>query len=329
MNRRLIFSDWISEPVEKRFQPFSHGLHMSADSYTNSRRIYGRGDFAWGKRTYVMGIINVSPESFSGDAVTDVEAAVAQGKRFVEEGADILDVGGESTRPAVSATVEARVSGAIPGKGAAALPAEVEAHRVIPVIRRLAQEVAVPISVDTYKSQVARQAVEVGATMINDVWGLKADADLARVAAEHDVPIVLMHNQANTEYEDLMADITASLKTSIELAVDAGMSHHRIILDPGFGFGKLPVHNLELLRRLAELKPLGYPILMGTSRKSTIGRVLGLPVNERVEGTAATIAIAISHGADIIRVHDVKAMVRVARMTDAIVRGWASEPADM
>jgi dihydropteroate synthase len=302
---------------------------MSADSYINSRRFSGRGEFAWGKRTYVMGIINVSPESFSGDAVTDVEAAVAQGIRMVEEGADILDVGGESTRPAVSARVEARVSSAIPGKGATALPVEVEVHRVIPVIRRLAQEVAVPISVDTYKSQVARHAIEAGATIINDVWGLKADADLARVAAEHDVPIVLMHNQANTEYEDLMVDITTSLKTSIDLAVDAGVGHRRIILDPGFGFGKLPVHNLELLRRLAELKPLGYPILMGTSRKSTIGQVLGLPLNERLEGTAATIAIAISNGADIMRVHDVKAMVRVARMTDAIVRGGPSKPTDI
>ena len=302
---------------------------MSADSYINSRRFSGRGEFAWGKRTYVMGIINVSPESFSGDAVTDVEAAVAQGIRMVEEGADILDVGGESTRPAVSARVEARVSSAIPGKGATALPVEVEVHRVIPVIRRLAQEVAVPISVDTYKSQVARHAIEAGATIINDVWGLKADADLARVAAEHDVPIVLMHNQANTEYEDLMVDITTSLKTSIDLAVDAGVGHRRIILDPGFGFGKLPVHNLELLRRLAELKPLGYPILMGTSRKSTIGQVLGLPLNARLEGTAATIAIAISNGADIMRVHDVKAMVRVARMTDAIVRGGPSKPTDI
>lgn len=302
---------------------------MRADSYINSNRFSGSGEFAWGKRTYVMGIINISPESFSGDAATDVKAAVAQGIRMVEEGADILDVGGESTRPAVSARVEARVTGAIPSKEATALSVEMEAHRVIPVIRRLAQEVAVPISVDTYKSQVAKQSIEAGATIINDVWGLKADADLARVAAEHDVPIVLMHNQANTEYEDLMVDITTSLKTSIELAVDAGVGHRRIILDPGFGFGKLPVHNLELLRRLADLKSLGYPILMGTSRKSTIGQVLGLPVNERVEGTAATIAIAISNGADIIRVHDVKAMVRVARMTDAIVRGWPSEPADM
>ena len=302
---------------------------MSEYSKTNSRRTSGRGDFAWGDRTYVMGIINVSPESFSGDAVTDVEAAVAQGKRFVEEGADILDVGGESTRPAASATVEARVSGAAPSEVATALSAEEEAHRVIPVIRRLSEEVSIPISVDTYKSQVARQAIEAGATMINDVWGLRADADIARVAAEHDVLIALMHNQANTEYEDLMADITASLEASIKLAIDAGVDRHKIILDPGFGFGKLPVHNLELLRRLADLKLLGYPLLMGTSRKSTIGRVLDLPVNERVEGTAATVAIAIANGADVIRVHDVKAMVRVARMADAIIRGWAPELADI
>ena len=269
-----------------------------------------------------MGIINVTPDSFSGDGVMDVQAAVAQGKRFVEEGAHILDVGGESTRPAYGARIEAGLSGPERGQSSRRIGEEEELRRVVPVVQALVEQVDVPVSVDTYKSEVARQAVAAGATMINDVWGLKADSDLASVAAEHNVPLVLMHNQKGTQYKDLMADIRASLESSVEQAADAGVLPQNIILDMGFGFGKLPVHNLELLRRLGELKALGYPILAGTSRKSTIGLVLDLPVHDRVEGTAATVAIAIAHGADIIRVHDVKAMSRVARMTDAIVWGW-------
>lgn len=292
-----------------------------------SRSLVCRGrEFAWGERTYVMGIINVTPDSFSGDGVMDLEAAVDQGKRFVEEGAHILDVGGESTRPAFGARLEARRFGAQWGHEVGTVPVEEELSRVVPVVERLAREVDVPISVDTYKSEVARRALEAGASILNDVWGLKADPAVAIVAAEHNVPLVLMHNQRGTHYGNLMADIRASLETSVRQAVAAGVPSQNIVLDPGFGFGKLPAHNLEILRRLRELKELGYPLLVGTSRKSTIGLVLDLPVQERIEGTAATVAIAIANGADIIRVHDVKAMARVARMTDAIVRGWSPGP---
>jgi dihydropteroate synthase len=176
--------------------------------------------------------------------------------------------------------------------------------------------------VDTYKPEVARQALRAGACIINDVWGLKSDPSLAEVAAEHGAPIVLMHNQRGTDYRDLMEEVRASLERSIERALAAGVPVENIVVDPGYGFGKLPAHNFEVLRRLGEIKAMGYPVLVGPSRKSSIGLVLGLPVDERVEGTAATVAIAIANGADIVRVHDVKAMVRVSRMSDAIVRGW-------
>ena len=292
-----------------------------------SRALLCRGkEFVWGERTYVVGIINVTPDSFSGDGVMDVQAVVDQGKRFVEEGTHFLDVGGESTRPPFGARVEAGLSGAEWGHEVGVVSMEEELSRVLPVIKRLAGEVDIPISIDTYKAEVARQALEAGATMINDVWGLKADPNVAAVAAEYNVPLVLMHNQRGRQYENLMPDIRASLETSAQQALDAGVSPQNIVLDPGFGFGKMPVHNLEVLRRLGELKEMGYPLLVGTSRKSTIGLVLDLPVYERVEGTAATVAIAIANGADIVRVHDVKAMARVARMTDAVVRGWDPRP---
>lgn len=276
----------------------------------------------WGRRTYVMGVVNLSPESFSGDGLTDVDAAVAQGLRFIEEGADLLDVGGQSTRPVYSARVEVGLAGGIAGgQGYTALPVEEEIARIVPVIERLAAATKTPISVDTYKASVAHAALRAGATMINDIWGLKRDPDLARVAAEAGVPIVLMHNQDGTDYTDLIPDIIASLRVSVGVAIDAGVPKERIIIDPGFGFGKTVAHSLEVLRRLDEIAvPLSLPMLLGTSRKSTIGRVLDLPVEERLEGTAATVALGIAKGADIVRVHDVRAMVRVARMTDAIVR---------
>ncbi|MDO8750300.1 MAG: dihydropteroate synthase [Dehalococcoidia bacterium] len=299
---------------------------MTATRYLFPFMICGNKRLTWGERTYVMGVVNVTPDSFSGDGVMDVEQAVAWGKLLVEEGADILDVGGESTRPPYAARIESRLVGAGAGRGATRVQVEEELRRVIPVIQRLAEQVDVPISVDTYKAEVARSALEAGAAMINDVWGLKADPELAAVAAEHNVPLVLMHNQLDTEYADLISDIRASLGSSVQRAVDAGVRPQNIILDPGFGFGKKPIHNLDILRRLGEFKEMGYPLLMGTSRKSTIGLVLGLPVQERLEGTAATVAIAIANGADIIRVHDVKAMSRVARMTDSIVRGWTPPP---
>ncbi len=275
----------------------------------------GDTEFRWGERTHVMGIINVSPESFSGDGLADPAGALTQAQRFVDEGADILDIGGESTRP-----------------GSAPIDTDEEIRRVIPVIERLAGKVSVLLSVDTYKSEVAVRALDAGASIINDQWGLKHDLHLAELAAERNVPIILMSNQRDKGdydakaqrdtalYEDVMAEVTASLKWSIETAIKAGVLRENIIIDPGIGFGKTWQQDIELVRRLAELKSLGQPILLGTSRKSLIKMVLNLPASERVEGTAATVAIGIANGADIVRVHDVRQMVRVCRMTDAIVR---------
>jgi dihydropteroate synthase len=286
------------------------GLELGATSC-------GGVTFEWGKRTYVMGIINVTPNSFSGDGIgTDVEAAVAQGKRFVEEGADILDVGGESTRP-----------------GAEPVTAEEELRRVIPVIKRLAEEVKVPVSIDSFKLLVVQEALEAGARMINDVWGLRRTEGLASLAAAYDVPIVLMHNRRalptvgelgghyqKVHYTDLMGEILAEMRESIDLALNANVRRENIIVDPGIGFGKSPEQNLVVMRRLREFRSLGRPILVGTSRKSLIGLSLGVPMDDRMEGTAATVAVSICNGADIVRVHDVKEMARVCRMTDAIVR---------
>jgi dihydropteroate synthase len=277
----------------------------------------GNAEFRWGERTYVMGIINVSPDSFSGDGVTDIEAAVAQAHRFVSEGADILDVGGESTRP-----------------GAPPVPVDEEIRRVVPVVERLVSEVTVPLSVDTYKSAVAEPALKAGAGMINDQWGLKKDRRLAELAAERGVPLILMSNQRDkggydagiqrdtAYYDDLMTEVTSSLENSIGLALELGVLVENIIIDPGIGFGKTWRQELEVIRRLDELRRLERPILIGPSRKSFIGMVLELPAEERLEGTAAAVAIGISKGADIVRVHDVRQMVRVCRVSDAIVR-WS------
>ncbi len=264
----------------------------------------GNMEFRWGQRTYVMGIVNVDPDSFSGDGLRDAESAIDQGKRFAAEGADIIDVGGESTRP-----------------GFKPVSADEELGRVMPVIERLASELSMPVSIDTYKSEVARKAVAAGARMINDVWELKRDPKLARVAAEAGVPLVISQNQRESHFQDFFPELIASLKRSIQVALDAGVNWSNIIIDPGVGFGKTAEQNVEIVRRLAELKALGRPILLGTSRKSFIGHVLDLPVAQRLEGTAATVAIGIANGADIVRVHDVAQMVRVARMSDAIVRG--------
>ena len=279
---------------------------MPSKTFSQALRI-GSREFLWGERTYVMGIINVTPDSFSGDGLdTDVKAAVAQALSFEAEGADILDVGGESTRP-----------------GHAPVDEDEELRRVIPLIERLAGSATTPISVDTYKASVARRALAAGATMVNDIWGLRRDPEMAGVVAEAGVPVVVMHNQEAPIYKDVVADVMAILRESLRRAEAAGIPREWVIVDPGIGFAKRPEHSLELLRRLGDLRALGCPILVGTSRKSSIGAVLGLPVEERLEGTAATVAIAIANGADIVRVHDVKAMVRVARMSDAIVRGWS------
>jgi dihydropteroate synthase len=264
----------------------------------------GGREFRWGERTYIMGIINVTPDSFSGDGLgVDIEAAVAQGQCFVCEGADILDIGGESTRP-----------------DANPISADEELRRVIPVIERLAIEVPLPLSVDTYHSEVAQRAISAGAHIINDIWGLKHDPRLAEIAAREGVPIILMSNQRDAGCQDIIPEVISSLRKSISLAMDRGVAWENIIIDPGIGFGKTLEQNLEIVRRLDELKSLGRPILIGTSRKSMIGLVLDLPPDQRLEGTAASIAIGIAKGADIVRVHDVRQMVRVCRMSDAIIR---------
>ncbi len=277
----------------------------------------GNTEFRWGERTYVMGILNMSPDSFSGDGITSLEVAVAQAHRFVSEGADILDIGGESTRP-----------------GSSPISVDEEIRRVVPVIERLASEITIPLSIDTYKSEVAQQALKAGVTMINDQWGLKRDQRLAELAAERGVSLILMSNQRDkggydtgiqrdtAYYDDLMTEVASSLNNSMELALKLGVPQENIIVDPGIGFGKTWRQELEIIRRLDELQGLKRPILIGPSRKSFIGMVLELPTDERLEGTAAAIAIGIAKGADIVRVHDVQQMIRVCRVSDAIVR-WS------
>ncbi len=266
----------------------------------------GGREFVWGSRTYVMGVINVTPDSFSGDGLArDVAAAVEQAVRMRGDGADIIDVGGESTRP-----------------GFQPIPAEEEIRRTVPVIERLVRELDVPVSIDSYKAEVARAALAAGAQLVNDVHGFRREPEVAAVAAEFGVPAVAMHNQRDREFHDVIGDISAGLVESLRIARERGLPQERVIIDPGFNFGWTEEQALEMLRRLSELRALGRPLLVGTSRKSTIGAVLGLPVEERLEGTAATVALAIASGADIVRVHDVKEMARVARMADAVVRGW-------
>ncbi|HEY6377782.1 MAG TPA: dihydropteroate synthase [Candidatus Dormibacteraeota bacterium] len=263
-----------------------------------------------GSRTLVMGVVNVTPDSFSGDGVgEDLEAAVARGMAMAGAGADIIDVGGESTRPHSTPVPEAE-----------------ELDRVIPVIRALVAQQALPVSVDTRKATVAAAAVAAGATVVNDVWGLRADPAMAEVCAAHEVGVVVMHNQRGTEYVDLMEAVAQALRESLAVAERWGIDSERIAIDPGFGFGKTPAHNLELVRRLGELRGLGRPILVGPSRKSTIGLVLAgggppAPVPERLEGTLALNVLAVAAGADLLRVHDVPETVRALRLADAVARG--------
>lgn len=283
--------------------------------------------FTWGERTYVMGIVNATPDSFSGDGLraagdtpqATVERAVAQALAFVRDGADILDVGGESTRPGGEAVSQAE-----------------ELDRVVPVIEAIARETDTPISIDTYKAAVAAAAMDAGAHMVNDVWGLAMDAAMPALVAAREVPVVIMHNRSKPRdaqqeahlggryvgvaYDDLIGDISRELNAQVEVALAAGVRREHIIIDPGIGFGKTVAQNLALVNRVGELRALGYPILLGPSRKSFIGYTLDLPPEERVEGTAAAVAVGIVRGgADIVRVHDVRVMARVARMTDAIV----------
>ncbi|WP_425623133.1 dihydropteroate synthase [Brevibacillus borstelensis] len=258
-----------------------------------------------GQKTLVMGILNVTPDSFSdGGRYTDIERAIAQARALVEAGADIIDIGGESTRP-----------------GSAPVELAEELDRVIPVVRALVEELSVPLSVDTYKSEVADQAIRAGAHIINDVWGAKKDRRIAEVAAQHEVPIILMHNREDTAYTHFFSDMVRDLRKSVAIAREAGVRDEMIILDPGIGFAKSLEQNLEAMRRLDDLVALGYPVLLGTSRKSMIGRVLDLPVEERLEGTAATVALGVAKGCQIVRVHDVKEMKRVTAMMDAMLKG--------
>lgn len=258
-----------------------------------------------GTRTYIMGILNVTPDSFSdGGEYTNIDVAIKRAKDMVSYGADIIDVGGESTRP-----------------GADEVGTNREIERVLPVVKRLIEEINVPISVDTYKAQVAEKVLEAGAHIINDVWGLQRDANMASVVAKYNVPVIMMHNQKGTEYrKDIMEEICGFFKKSIDIALEAGIKKENIILDPGIGFGKTPEQNMVVMSRLGELNDLGYPILLGTSRKSMIGKILDLPAKERVEGTLATTVMGIVQGIDIVRVHDIKENLRAAKVTDAIVR---------
>jgi dihydropteroate synthase len=271
----------------------------------------GSTEFHWGERTYVMGVVNLSPDSFSGDGIgDDIEAAVAQARRMVDEGAHLIDVGGESTRPGTEPLSSHDI--------------DEELRLVIPVIERLAAELTVPVSVDTYKSEVARQAVKAGASIINDIWGLKRDPALAQVAAEAGVPLILMANQRDAPPKvGIMAKVISDLESGIRLAVEAGVPAENIIIDPGIGFGKTLEQNLELVNRLSELRELDKPVLLGTSRKSMIGQVLDLPPDRRLEGNLAVTAIGIANGADMVRVHDVRPTVLVCRMSDAVVRRGA------
>ena len=270
----------------------------------------------WGRKTYVMGILNITPDSFAGDGLVETglppeevaSRAVDLARRFVAEGVEMIDVGGESTRP-----------------NFAPISVEEELARVIPVIQALhaALPASVIISIDTYKAEVARQALDAGAAIINDIWALRHDADMAALASERGVPVILMANMRGIDKREIVSDVMRFLASSIDRALAAGVAWERIIIDPGIGFGTTPQENLTLLRRLSELRALGRPILLGVSRKSTIGRVLGgLPPEQRVEGTAAAVALGIAQGADIVRIHDAREMMRVVKMSDAIVRGY-------
>ena len=288
-----------------------------------SPTVWGERRLDWGERTHIMGIVNVTPDSFSQDGLlkeesgqesADVAArALEQARAFVAEGATLIDVGGESTRP-----------------GSTALPLEEELSRVLPVVKLLAAHLPpeVIISIDTYKAEVARRALDAGASLVNDIWALRRDPEMAALVAERGVPVVLMANMRGYERREIVSDITRFLSGSIDQALAAGIAWERLIIDPGIGFGMTPTEQLTLLRRLGELRVLGRPILLGTSRKSTIGLVLGkVPPSERLEGTAATVALGIAQGADIVRVHDVREMARVVKVSDAIVRGNFAPPA--
>lgn len=259
-----------------------------------------------GEKTYIMGILNVTPDSFSdGGNYINVEQAVAHAKQMIAEGADLIDVGGESTRP-----------------GSAPVDAEEEKRRILPVIEALAQSIDVPISVDTYKAGVAEAALKCGAHMINDVWGMQKDQLMAKVAAKFKAPIFIMHNQEHAHYQkDLIDEMLGFFEKSIAIGLEAGLSKGQMILDPGFGFGKKPEHNVALMTELSRFHHLGLPLLLGTSRKSTLGLILDLPPSERLEATLATSVMGVMQGVDFVRVHDVKEHFRALKVADFMIRG--------
>ncbi|WP_297422512.1 dihydropteroate synthase [Clostridium sp.] len=265
----------------------------------------GNAEFRIGEKTYIMGILNFTPDSFSdGGKFNDIDIAMQHVRKMINDGADIIDVGGESTRPGYTIVSD-----------------EEEISRVVPIIKAIKENFNIPVSIDTYKARVAEKAIEAGADLINDIWGFKKEKDIAKVAAKYSVPCCLMHNRDNTDYKNLIEEILEDLKESIKIAKYAGVKDENIILDPGIGFGKTYEQNLETMNNLEKLKELGYPILLGTSRKSMIGLTLNLPVEERVEGTVATTVIGImKDSCDFVRVHDVLENSRAAKMTDAIVR---------
>lgn len=264
------------------------------------------------KKTWVMGILNVTPDSFSdGGKYTTVDQALAQAKKMIADGADIIDVGGESTRP-----------------GYTMISDEEEISRVVPVIKALAEETDALISIDTYKAAVAEAAVAAGAHIINDIWGAKYEPAIAKVAAKWDVPIILMHNRNDTSYNDFWKEVQEDMDESIRIALAAGVPKERIWLDPGIGFGKTTAHNIEMMQHLKEFVELGYPVLLGTSRKSLVGKVLSLPVSERLEGSLATVCFGVDRGCQIVRVHDVKETSRTVKMMDVLTGKVQYEEAD-
>lgn len=259
--------------------------------------------FDWGKRTYIMGILNMTPDSFSdGGQYNNLENAIERAKQMASNGADIFDIGGESTRP-----------------GATYIEAKEEINRVIPLVKALT-ELNLPVSIDTYKAETAEAAIKAGATLLNDIWGLKADPEIAQVAAKSNVYVCLMHNRKKAEYTNLLEEMMKDLEESVHIAVKAGISQDRLIIDPGLGFAKTYLHNMDVMKNLEVLKKMGFPVLLGASRKSFIGLTLDLPVEQRLEGTIATTVIGISKGVDIVRVHDVLENKRAAVMADKIYR---------
>lgn len=282
-------------------------MYQAASERLGSTKI-GNKIFDWGRRTYIMGIINMSPDSFSGDGQLEVDSALKLAQQMINQGADIIDVGGESTRP-----------GAVP------VDPDEEIDRVLPLIIRLKKTIDIPVSIDTYKKKVAESALDAGVDMLNDISGMSQGMELIRMAADNRVPIVITSNQRDTEVENIMDSVIDQLRKMIERALIAGVKKDHIIIDPGIGFGKTVEQNLEIIRKLEELKILHRPILLGTSRKSFIGSVLNAPPENRLEGTAATVAIGISKGANIIRVHDVRQMKLVAMMSDAVVKGLSEK----